>query len=163
MFGPIARLSAFTTTRVNEIETEDCAAISFQMANGAMATSSITLGSAEDKTRIKLNFEHLTAESGTQPYAPMMDQWRFIARNPAKQPEVDAALMQVPEVPSGYAGLFCELSKALDGVPNALVQAEAGRASMELVTAIYASARNGEIVPLPLAGSHPLYAGWQPE
>jgi hypothetical protein len=68
--GDIACLSALTTTRVNEIETEDCASISFAMTSGALATSSITLGAAGDETRLRFVFEHLTATSGTAPYAP---------------------------------------------------------------------------------------------
>ena len=68
--GDIACLSALTTTRVNEIETEDCASISFAMTSGALATSSITLGAATDETRLRFVFERLTATSGTAPYAP---------------------------------------------------------------------------------------------
>ena len=78
--GDIACLSALTATRVNEIETEDCASISFAMASGALATYSITLGAARDETRLRFVFEHLTATSGTAPYAPGAAPWSFQAR-----------------------------------------------------------------------------------
>ena len=65
--GKVAKVSAFTTTRINSIETEDCASIIFEMSSGAVATSSVTLGAANDKTRIKFVFEKLTRELNIQP------------------------------------------------------------------------------------------------
>jgi predicted dehydrogenase len=38
-----------------------------------------------------------------------------------------------------------------------------GRASIELVTAIYHAARTGRPVTLPLTDEHPLWHGWLPE
>jgi predicted dehydrogenase len=70
VMGPIKALSAITTTRVNPIEVEDCAAISFEMESGALATSSITLGAGDDTSRLRFLFEGFTATSGTEPYAP---------------------------------------------------------------------------------------------
>jgi predicted dehydrogenase len=87
--GPVAAVSAFTATRINPIETEDCAAISFRMVNGALCTSSITLGAATDESRIRFVFEKLTATSGKAPYAPGTDPWNLVARDPKDQPEVD--------------------------------------------------------------------------
>jgi hypothetical protein len=40
---------------------------------------------------------------------------------------------------------------------------EDGRASVELVTAIYDAARSGRSVTLPLTADHPLWRGWVPE
>ena len=47
----------------------------------------------------------------------------------------------------------------LPGVHTCWTLADA-RASLELVTAMYASARSGEVVTLPLPTDHPLYGGW---
>jgi predicted dehydrogenase len=69
-FGPVAQCAGAACTRVNPIETEDCAAISMGFANGALATSSVTLGAARDETRLRFVFRDLTATSGTEPYAP---------------------------------------------------------------------------------------------
>ncbi len=160
--GPIASLSAMTTTRVNPIETEDCAAISFAMASGALCTSNITLGAAGDETRLRVVFEHLTATSGTEPYAPGAGDWTFIARNEVQQAEIDAALAEAPTEPAGFAGFFLELSKALADEPNCSVTLEEGAASVALVTAIYHAARSGQRVTLPIKPDHPLYEGWQP-
>jgi hypothetical protein len=37
------------------------------------------------------------------------------------------------------------------------------RISLELITAMYTSARAGQAVDLPLGRAHPGYAGWLPE
>lgn len=160
IFGPVQKLSAMTATRVNDIEVEDCAAISFEMQSGAVATSSITLGAANDTTRIRFCFENLTAESGSAPYAPAEDAWAFTARGDADQAAIDACIAGVPAVHSGFAGFFEALADALDNRGGREVTLEDGRRSLELVSAIYHAAREGVVVNLPLAGGHPLYESW---
>ncbi|MEQ6202856.1 Gfo/Idh/MocA family oxidoreductase [Sulfitobacter sp. HNIBRBA2951] len=160
--GDIASVSAMTATRVNDIETEDCAAISLAMTSGALCTSSITLGAAGDETRLRFAFEHLTATSGTAPYAPGAMPWTFTARDPAKQPQIDAAVAQAPIEPVGFAGFFAEAGKALNNLPNRSVKLDDGAASVALVTAIYHAARTGNRVTFPLPVTHPLYHGWLP-
>ena len=163
ILGPIAELSAFATTRVNDIETEDCAAISFRMESGVVATSSITLGAADDTTRIRVCYEGLTAESGTAPYAPANDVWTFQARDAARQGEIDAVLAGVKPGHFGFAGFFQAIFENLtEGGSRAVTLAD-GRRSIELVTAIYQSVRNGHSVSLPLTSEAALYTGWLPE
>lgn len=161
--GNVAAVSAMTTTRVNDIETEDCAAICLQMTSGALCSSNITLGAATDETRLRFVFEHLTATSGTTPYAPGAAAWTFTARDPAMQAAVDTAVATAPDAPVGFAGFFAELGAALNGLPNTSVTLNDGAASVALVTAIYHAARTGTQVSLPLPSTHPLYTGWLPE
>lgn len=162
VFGPIARLSAFASTRVNDIEVEDCAAISFEMENGALATSSITLGAANDTTRLRFCFENLTAESGDLPYKPAEGDWTFIARDPDKQSEVDTILASIPEAKSGFSGFFEALAERLDQRGNNSVSIIDGRRSLELVTAIYQSARESKPINMPITKTGKYYAGWIP-
>lgn len=160
--GDIAALSAMTATRVNPIETEDCAVITFAMTSGALCTSNITLGAAGDETRLRIVFEHLTATSGTAPYAPGSVLWTFVARHQDGQAQIDNALLEANSEPTGFAGFFAEIGKALADQPNAATSLTEGAASVALVTAIYHAARTGERVALPLAKDHPLHEGWQP-
>ncbi len=163
LMGPIERVAAFVDTRVNAIETEDCAAISMQTRDGALVTSSITLGAASDTTRFQLCFENLTATSGASPYAPMTGDWSFRARNAEQQDAVDQVVAGVGEVQSGFTGFLSAVGRDLSGQPASVVTAEEGRQSIALVAAIYHAARNGEVVALPLAEDHPLYHGWHPD
>lgn len=162
ILGPVASLSATTTTRVNDIEVEDCAAIAFRMTSGAVATSSITLGAADDTSRLRIVFEKLTAQSGSAPYAPATDSWTFTARLPDDQERVDAIVGPIRDVQSGFAGFFAELARRIEGKSNRAVSMEDGRRSIELVTAIYQSARENRIIELPLGASARLYDGWAP-
>jgi predicted dehydrogenase len=162
-FGPVAQVQAQLATAVNPIETEDCAAIALRFANGALATSSVTLGAARDETRLRFVFRDLTATSGTAPYAPAMDHWRFAARDPDRQAEVDGIVAAQADARGSFAGYLSAVADYLDGNAGAAVLFEDGRASVELVTAIYDAARSGRAVTLPLSPEHPLWRGWVPE
>ena len=160
--GPVAQVYADLATRVNTIEVEDCAALSLRMENGALVTSSVTLGCAENTSRLRLMFEGFTVESDHAPYAPATRPWTFLARDPTSQTDIDAVLATVPVPRPGYAGMFEAIANALDGKPSAFVSREDGRRSLEFVTAVYASARQNAPVRLPLSPDHPLYDGWLP-
>jgi predicted dehydrogenase len=162
-FGAPAGVSAQVATRVNPIETEDCAAIAIRFDTGALATSSVTLGAAGDTTRLRLVFEHLTATSGDLPYAPADGAWTFAARDPAPQREVDAMLAALPASRSGFAGYFEAIAEALAGRPGREVTLGCGRRSIELVTAVYASSRTAKEVALPLPVGADFYGGWLPD
>ncbi len=161
--GRVASVQAQLATRVNPIETEDCAGIVFRFEDGTLATSSITLGAALDETRLRYVFRDLTATSDTVPYAPATGDWRFDARDRARQAEVDAIVEQAQDARPGFAGYLEAVAEALAGCGDRAVTYEAGRASIELVTAIYAAARSGGAVTLPLAENNPLWHGWRPE
>lgn len=163
LFGPVAQVQAMVATRVNEIEVEDCASIAFGFENGALATSSITLGASGDTSRFHICWEKVTAESGRQPYAPMSVPWTFTARDPADQPRIDAALAGLGPARSRFAGYFEALADRLEGEGGREVTPADGRRSIELVAAIYHAARTGRAVQLPLGADHPMYHGWAPE
>ena len=160
--GPVARVQAELATRINEIETEDCAALAIRMENGAPVTSSVTLGSARDETRLRFVFEGVTAESGRTPYAPAQGRWEFTARASVQQDEVDAIVGRADTGPVGYGGLFTAVADALDGRPGDEVTLAHGRRSVEFVTAVYAAARSGKAEVLPILSGHALYDGWLP-
>lgn len=165
IFGPVRQLHAFAATRVNPIETEDCATLSLVMQSGALATSSVTLGHHDDSTDFTFCFEFLTAQSGLNPYAPADGAWTFSARGAAvNQAAIDACISALPPCPSGFAGFFTAVADHLQSLPGGApaVTLADGRRSIELVTAIYASARSGQPVSLPLDTDHPLYDGWLP-
>lgn len=161
-FGPVAEVSAMLNTSINPIETEDCAALALRMQGGALVTSSVTLGAANDTSRLRLVFEHLTAESGHLPYAPGAAPWRFTAREVGRQGEVDRITSAVPEGPQGFAGFLDAVADALAGRPGRAVTLQEGRASIELVSAIYLAGRTGARVTLPLDRDLPICRGWVP-
>lgn len=163
VLGPARSVYARTATRVNPIETEDCAAAVLEMADGSFATLSVTLGAEEDMSRLRFCFDGLTAESNRSPYNTGTTPWTFTAADPERQKQIDAAIAEVPLEPERNAGQFLRLHKALtEGGPLPVSIADA-RPSLELVTAAYHSARTGEAVTLPIGPDHPLYESWLPE
>ena len=135
------------------------------MANGALASSSITLGASDDTTRLKFCFENLMAVSGSLPYAPAEDTWTFTARGTTSQSQIDDCLEEVNSydtAKAGFAGFFEALADKLDGVAEDHVSIEDGRRSLELVSAIYHAARTAQTVALPLTSDSPVYNGWTP-
>ncbi len=160
--GPVETVSALLATRANRIEVDDCAAIAFGMQCGALVTSSVTLGSAEDMSRLRFCFENLTAESGRSPYHPAGAGWTFQARGAVSQADIDAAVAGYGRPEERFAGLFAEFAKQLRGKTSAAVSLGDGRRSIELVTAIYQAARSGQPVRLPISADCELYRGWSP-
>ena len=155
-FGPVAEVSAMLATRANPIETEDCAAIAFIMKNGATATSSITLGAADDTSRLRLIFDDMTVESTRLPYTPGEADWSFQARAPEQQSTVDRIVASVSCANEGFTGFCAAVADALDGVMGAEVTLSDGIASIELAAAIYQSDRSGQRISLPLDRGLPI-------
>ncbi|THV20531.1 Gfo/Idh/MocA family protein [Peteryoungia ipomoeae] len=161
--GNVRSVAAFLDTRVNPIETEDCAAISMKTVEGALVTSSITLGAAGSKSRFRACFEHVTLTSGSEPYHVGAGPWVFLATDPARQAEFDAVVASVPAVADRFAGQFADIFARLRGMPDLYLPTFAdAEHSIELITAIYESAQNSRIVDLPLPRDHALTDGWQP-
>jgi len=163
ILGPVRSVFARATTRVNPIEVEDCAAVTFELADGALATLGVTLGSSAEITRHRFSFSGLSAESNTRPYTNSGDPWTFTGDTPESTARIDAALARFTPLPEGFEGQFYRLYDALrDGAEPPVTLADARR-SLELITAMYTSARSGQAVDLPLDRAHPGYTGWLPE
>jgi predicted dehydrogenase len=159
--GPVRRVFARLATRVNPIETEDCAAIVLEMASGAVVTSSATLGAAEEVSKFRFCFADLTAENpGKSPYRPAEGEWRFIPRGSRRQTEIDAALRGFVPRQESFAGLVEALHAALDGTAAWPLTLQDAYQSLELISAIYYSAATGTAVELPLPSNHPVRDGW---
>jgi predicted dehydrogenase len=163
ILGPARSVAAHTATLVNPIETEDTASVSLQMADGSLASLSVTTGSAMEISRHRFCFSNLTAESNLQPYANTGDDWTFTGDTPEADERLAAALARFEPQPEGLHGQFSRYHQALQSGQAFPVTLADARASLELITAIYHSARTRQTVELPIQDGHPLYAGWQPE
>lgn len=166
--GPVAEVYASLATRARaSIEVEDCAAITLRLRSGALATLSATLGAAGNHSRLRFVFADLTVTSAApNPYRPGEAPWHFEARSPAAQAGVDAVLRGCPPAREGFEGQLLAVHTALagalqNGTPAPVTLADA-REALELVSAIYHSAENGQPVALPLPPGHPRRAGWAP-
>lgn len=166
--GEPSRVFARTSVRVNPVETEDCASVSIELAGGGYLTLSATLGSAAEISRHRFCFEGLVAESNIEAYTNSSDPWTFTGDSPQQQAAIDEVLSEADADVTGRSSaegyqrqfeLFHEAVTAGGELPVSLADA---RRSIELVTAMYSSSREGRDVVLPIPSTHPYYGGWQP-
>jgi predicted dehydrogenase len=163
VLGPVANVFGRTATLVNPIETEDCASASLALASGALATVAVTMGSGVEISRQRYCFANLVAESNLAPYDKnTAEPWQFVADTPEVRPAMEAALAAFTPGPEGFTGQFAAFGQALQNGAELPVTLADARRAIELLTALYASARSGAPVDLPIGSGHPLYAGWLP-
>ena len=163
VLGPAARVFAYTTTRVNPIEVEDCAAVGLQMADGSVASLGVTLGSAAEITRHRFCFSGLVAESNTRPYTNSGDPWTFVGDTPELSEQIESSLAEFRPLPEHYAGQFHRFYDAVRCGGELPVTLSDARMSLELITAMYYSSETGGSVTLPIGADHPRYASWLPQ
>ena len=161
--GSLHEVRALTATRVNEIETEDCAVAIGRTGDGALVTMNVTVGAAVESSRLTWCFEHVMIESSTSPYDPGAEPWTFEFTNAdveAEAAEIFAGL--APTAPQ-FVGQFQGFVDAVrDGSPTP-IELDDAQASLELATAWYRSARTGSVETLPLHADHPDRASWRPD
>jgi predicted dehydrogenase len=161
--GAPTRVFCRVATRVNPIEVEDCAVAALEMADGSLATVTATLGSPQEISRHRFNFEGFSAESGTSAYESSADPWVITPDHVTAEEEIDRLLARWTDRPEGWWGQFERYADALDAGDVPPVTIADARASLELITALYASARGEGDVVLPIGPDHPLYGGWLPD
>ena len=158
--GPVRSVYGAIATRVNPVETEDCAAATLTFADGSLASLAVTLGSADDTSRLRFHFEHLTAASSLAPYTMTAEPWTWLPASDAAAQRIAEALADFEPRREGFAGQFERFHDAMAaGAPPPVTLADA-RTSLELLTALYHSAATGSRVDLPIAATHPAYRGW---
>ena len=161
LMGPAAKVFGRVATRVNDIEVEDCAAVTLTLASGALATLSVTLGAADEISRLRLHFENVTFESSHEAYAPGRDPWTILARNPQTQARIDEVLAGWTPVGPRFTTQMLRFHDHLEGRGPLPVTSADARRALELVTAIYQSSDSGVEVTLPIGPDSPKYADWR--
>lgn len=159
--GPAKEVYARTATIVHpNIQVEDTASISLKMADGSLASVSVTVGSSVEITRHRFCFSNMVAESNLRPYTSSGDPWTFNGDMPEDEAKIEEALSGFESLPESRAGQFYRFYRSLvHGEPLPVTLADA-RASLELVTAIYYSSYTNQNISLPIPNDHPFYGGW---
>jgi predicted dehydrogenase len=163
VLGPAKSVFARAKTLVNPIQVEDCVSASVEMADGSLASLSVTTGSAVEISRHRFCFSNLTAESNTQPYHNTHEPWAFSGDSPEIQVKIEETLTHFKPLPERFPGQFYRYYQALHTHTELPVTLVDTRAALELITALYHSAETGQVVELPISTDHPKYAGWRPE
>ena len=82
----------------------------------------------------------------------------FQEEDPATEREIEALYKSLPEIPyEGHAGQIDNILSTLEGKAELLIDGREGRATMELIMAVYKSALSRSPVKLPLTKDDPFY------
>ena len=163
LLGPVAAVAAFKTTRVNPIEVEDCAVASLLMQDGALASSTATLGSTRQLTRFRLCFENVCIEREAydeSSASPGDEPWRFIPADERIGLAIEAKAAELQPEKRGFARQYELFHHAVTTGGEMPVTLQDARRSLELVTGIFHAADTGTTVELPIGTAHPKYSGW---
>ncbi|WP_040493283.1 Gfo/Idh/MocA family protein [Ilumatobacter nonamiensis] len=161
--GPLSEVRALTATRVNDIETEDCAVAAGRTADGALVTMNVTVGAVTESSRLAWCFEHVMIESSPAPYDPAALPWTFRFADPEVEAEAERVIAALDDRPALFVGQFQGFVDSLKGDAAQPVDLDDAVASLELVTAWYRSARTGSVEALPLATDDPDRESWRPQ
>ena len=105
-----------------------------------------------EMTRHHFCFSRISAESNLEPYNNTSEPWTFSGDTPEIDEEIQRALEEFKPLPEGMPGLFYRYYQAMNRGAELPITLKDARQSIELITAIYYSARNGQAVVRPMMG-----------
>ena len=149
--GPVESLAASIATLGRDIEAEDTAAMQLRWKNGALGTMAVTMLTYPKNLEGSIT---ILGETGTVkiggPAVNQIEHWSFADESPD-----DALVEQVSyETTSvygfGHPPYYTNMLDALNGKAGPLCDGRQGLLSLELLTAAYRSAQDGQTVHLPL-------------
>jgi UDP-N-acetyl-2-amino-2-deoxyglucuronate dehydrogenase len=151
LIGPVESVMAYTGTLARAIEVEDTGVAAIKWRNGAMGSINVTM-LAHPK-----NFEGsitILGESGTVRVGGVavnrIEHWEFADRHPMDA-QLDEASYQTTSVYGyGHPLYYENVIATLRGAAEPETDGREGLKSLELLIAMYRSARDGKRVNLPL-------------
>ncbi len=151
LFGPVESVMAKTATLARDIETEDSGAAIVRFRSGALGVMEVTVLTYPKNMEGSLT---VIGEKGTVKVGGFavnkIEHWQF-AEYDDDDKEIDWAATKPPDVYGfGHLGYYAHVAKVLRGEMQADPDGRHGRKSLELIQAIYLSAKEQRQVALPL-------------
>lgn len=151
LIGPIDRVYAETATLARRIETEDSGVVTIRWRSGALGTLNVTMLTYPKNLEGSIT---IVGEKGTVRVGGLavnqIEHWVFASPKPE-----DAEIRGANYGPASVYGVghpiyYDNVLTTLRGEGTALTDGREGLRSLELLTGIYLSARDGRPVALPL-------------
>jgi len=151
LIGPVESVSAYTGTLARRIETEDTGTACIKFRNGAMGSINVTMLTYPKNLEGSLT---IIGENGTVKVGGIavnkIEHWEFRDYDDDDK-LVEASAYNPPNVYGfGHTGYYKNVIDTLMGIAEPDTDGREGRKSLELILAIYKSAREGRSIPLPL-------------
>lgn len=150
--------AVMSNTSHDNAEVEDLSVALLKFPNGSLAqiTSSVVHHGEEQQlifqgTDARVSVPWKVKASVSKPNG-------FPEPNPELEQKLQAYYNSLPELKyEGHAGQIDNVLTAIETGGTILIDGNSGRATLELITAIYKSASTGQYVKLPLASDDPFY------
>ncbi|UCE88916.1 MAG: Gfo/Idh/MocA family oxidoreductase [Pseudomonadota bacterium] len=151
LIGPVDSVMAYTGTMARKIEAEDTGVAALHFRNGAIGSINVTMLTYPRNMEGSIT---IIGENGTARIGGVavnkIEHWEF-AEYDDDDKMVETASYQTDSVYGyGHTGFYSKVLDVLEGNGNDCVSGRSGRRAVELVEAIYLSARDKRPVALPL-------------
>ncbi len=151
LVGPVESVHAFTATLARNIEVEDTGVASVRWRSGALGSVSVTMLVHQKNFEGSLT---IIGEKGTVRLGGVavneIQHWQFADAQPDDELVQKASYETTSVYGHGHSLYYDNVIRALRGEAPAETDGREGLRSLELLTGIYLSARDGRTVGLPL-------------
>jgi UDP-N-acetyl-2-amino-2-deoxyglucuronate dehydrogenase len=149
--GPVESVMAYTGTLARNIEVEDTGVAALKWRNGAMGTLNVTMLTYPKNLEGSIT---ILGEKGTVRIGGVavneIQQWQFAEPHPMDAERDDASYQTTSVYGFGHPLYYDNVISTLRGEAQAETDGREGLRSLEMLIAMYMSARDGKRVNLPL-------------
>lgn len=151
LIGPVESVMAHTGTLDRKIETEDTGTASIKFRNGAIGSMNVTMLTYPKNLEGSIT---ILGEKGTVKLAGIavnkIDHWEFEDYDDDDKLVETTAYTPTNVYGFGHTGYYTNVINVLLGKEEPNTDGRDGRKSLELIQAIYMSARDGKKITLPI-------------
>lgn len=151
LVGPVASVHAFTGTLARNIQVEDTGVANIRWRSGALGSINVTMLTHNKNYEGSLT---IIGENGTVKVGGVavnkIDHWEFETPDPDDDLVANASYATPSVYGFGHPLYYDNVIKVLRGEAEPETDGREGLMTLELLIALYLSARDGEVVSLPL-------------
>lgn len=151
LIGPVESVQAYTATLARHIEVEDTGVAALRWRTGALGSVNVTMLTYPRNLEGSIT---ILGENGTVRIGGVavnrIDNWEFADTQPEDAHIQDASYETTSVYGFGHPSYYDNVIKTLRGEAEAETDGREGLRSLELLIAIYMSARDGRRISLPL-------------
>lgn len=151
LVGPISELQAFTGTLARKIEAEDTGVVAFKLKDGGMGSMNVTMLTYPKNLEGSIT---IIGENGTARIGGVavneIQHWEFKDSHPMDETLQDASYSTTCVYGIGHPLYYKNVISVLRAEDKPISDGYQGLQSLELLVAIYRSAKNKQLIQLPL-------------
>lgn len=151
LIGPVESVQSYTATLARNIVTEDSGVVAIKYRSGALGTMNVSMLTYPKNLEGSIT---ILGEKGTVKIGGVavnqIDHWEFSDKRPEDDEIITANYATTSVYGFGHPLYYANVIATLQGKEDALTDGREGLKSLELLIAIYMSARDSKKVSLPL-------------